>query len=453
MTKKRIILFGILFIAVEIIVGLVIILADQGAFTKKEENTHLSYVGLWEPAIINPLIEEYQRDNPKVSIEYEEKDPKRYFETLRNSLASDAPPDIFWWHSGWGPMLKNDLALLTESVLAAFDFEKTYYPVTKLDAKIGGGYRGIPLEFDGLALIYNKDLLKAKKLSNPPKTWTDLQRTYVPALSRVDENKTIISSAIALGTANNIANFSEIMGLLFLQNGVIFAKDGKINIDKSLALNGDNLGDKAAEFYIAFTKNPKVWDTAQPDSIRAFARGKVAMIFLPVHKLPTLQSQIKAAGGKVKFGVARVPQPPNVVPISWASYWLSGVSAKSKNQLEAWKFIKFLGERENLKKIFQEEAKIRKIGRPYPRIDMARELRSDPLLGAYVSDAPFAKSWYLHPDTFDGALNDKIVEKLKELVDTMLRGSGSTPSSLKKFSDAAVSIIAQYGGLGGITER
>ncbi len=448
MSKRKLTWTASALLLIVIIVGLVIIVVEKELFSKKEEPIFISYVGLWDPEIINSLKTEFQRQNPDITIEYEKKDPKLYFETLQNLLTQEKPPDIFWWHSGWGPMLKDNLAGIPEVILSVQKYEKTYYPVTRADVKIGGTYRGIPLEIDGLALVYNKKLLSAKELPKPPKTWSELQRVYIPALTKLDEKKNITSSAIALGTANNISNFSEIVGLLLLQNGVTFVKSGDINVHKSLALNGDNLGHKAIEFYTSFSKKPKVWGSTLPNSIRTFAKGKVAMIILPVYKLPSLQTQIKAAGDKVKFGVAKVPQPPNTPPVTWASYWLSGVSVKSEHQLESWRFVKFLSEPENLKKIFETESKIRKVGRVYPRVDMNKELRKDPLLSSYVAQAPFAKSWYFHSETFDNALNDRMIERLEELITRMVEGRGSTKSNLEKFAEKAKELLVNYGALG-----
>ena len=448
MSDRKLVLIVLSLFLLEIVASFVFIAREKKIFEKKEKPTFISYVGLWDPKIINPLKVEFQRQHPNVTVEYEKKDPRLYYETLKNLISSDKSPDIFWWHSGLGPLLKEHLAKLDEATLSTADYERTYYPITKADAKIGGFYRGIPLEIDGLALIYNKKLFAEKKLVKPPKTWSELQRVYVPALNKYDKKKGVLRSAIALGTANNISNFSEIVGLLLFQNGVSFVKNADVNVNKSLAINKDNLGERAIEFYTSFIAGKsRVWDTTLPNSIRAFAKGKVAMIILPAYKLPSLQTQVRAYGNKAKLGVAELPQPPNRTPVTWASYWLSGVSLKSEHQKEAWEFIKFLSEPDNLRKIFKEEVKMRKVGRPYPRVDMNKELRKDPLLVPYISQAPYAKSFYLHPETFDKSLNDGMVGAATELVTRMVEGKGATKSNLKKFAEKSKEILSRYGVL------
>ena len=232
---------------------------------------------------------------------------------------------------------------------------------------------------------------------------------------------------------------------MFRQNGAKFDQSSDIALNKSISIKGENLGQKALKFYSDFV--PQVWDRARPNSIRAFSKGGVAMIILPANKLSSLQSQIKATGNKVKFEVANVPQPPEVTPVTWGSYWLSGVSQKSFYQRESWEFIKFLGEPENLRKIFNKEKEFRGIGRPYPRIDMETELRSDKLLSPYVAQAKFAKSWYIHSGTNDRSLNDEMVTELGEMITRLAQGRGSPRTALGGFAAAAKEIAAKYGVL------
>ena len=444
MPERKIFLGSIIFLFVVIIGALTIVVREGDLFPTPEEPTFISYIGFWDPEIINPLKIEFQRQNPSITIEYEQKNPGLYFETLQNLISSKEQPDIFWWHSGWGPTLKNDLASLPEDILSTSKYEITYYPVTAFDAKIGGTYRGVPLEIDGLALIYNKQLLASSKL-DPPKTWSDLERFHVKKLNKYDKKLGIVKSAIALGTTKNITNFSDIVGMLFLQNRVVFVKDGSLNIENNVSIDGENLGQRTLDFYASFV--PKVWNDSQPNSIRAFTKGKVAMILLPANKIPSLQSQIKATGNKVKFGVANVPQPPEATPVTWASYWLSGVSVESTNQREAWEFIKFLGEPENLRKIFTKEKEFGSIGRPYPRKDMETELRSNKLLSPYVAQAKYAKSWYFHSGTNDDSLNDENIEALAGIVVRMSQGKGSAKNNLRKLGVSLVEIATKYGVL------
>ena len=69
---------------------------------------------------------------------------------------------------------------------------------------------------DGLGLYINEDLFATAGVT-PPTTWTEVI-SIVPRLT-VKNGSTIVTSAIALGTATNVEHFSDILALMFLQNG------------------------------------------------------------------------------------------------------------------------------------------------------------------------------------------------------------------------------------------
>src|SRR3990172_2091326 len=88
--------------------------------TKREPKpVFLKVIGFWDPKVFNPLKTQFQNKHPEITIEYEQKDPKRYFTNLKADLATTRTPDVFWWHSGWGPELKQYLASLPSAVLSS----------------------------------------------------------------------------------------------------------------------------------------------------------------------------------------------------------------------------------------------------------------------------------------------------------------------------------------------
>src|SRR3989304_47287 len=71
---------------------------------KTPEPTFLRVVGFWDTEVFNVIKKEFQDIHPEVTIEYEKKNPEHYYENLKADLVKDTGgPDIFWWHSGWGP--------------------------------------------------------------------------------------------------------------------------------------------------------------------------------------------------------------------------------------------------------------------------------------------------------------------------------------------------------------
>jgi len=412
----------------------------------------LRYVGLWDPEVINPLKLEYQKNHPEIIVEYEQKDISRYFPFLTSALNSESPPDLFWWHNSWGPVVKGALAAIPGDVYGSVEFEKTFYPITKNDLNLNGAYRGIPLEIDGLALLYNKNLLAAKGFKAPPADLISLKNNYAPILTTLDSQERVTVGGIALGSVNNVEHFSEIIGLFMLQNKVEFVRGGQNILAVNKTLDGRNLAADALAVYVSFLSKDKVWSSALPPSLEAFASGKVAMIYLPAYRIAELETLLASKNLRLNYGVAAAPQLIQSDPVSWGSYWVNGVSSKSEHQRQAWDFARFLSEKESLRKIFSIETKLRNIGRAYPRVDMADELRNDSKLGPYVSQAPYAQGWYLNSGTGDAVLNDKIIEvfarrvgentssnsqtgtisTIAEEIQPILQGVGLAPAGVKK---------------------
>ncbi len=428
------------------VVVVVVFLGLSFVFPKEKtpEPVFLRVVGFWDSEVFKVIKKEFQDKHPEVTIEYERKNPERYYENLKADLAKETgSPDLFWWHSGWGPALRSNLSNLPENVMSQKDYANTFYPITKTDLRLNGTYRGFPLEFDGLALLYNKKTFASRNFVEPPKTWTTLNQDYVPSLTSSNQ-KQIFTSAIALGSVGNVENFSDILGLFLLQNGVEFVKNGELNLYKNKVKDDNKLAIDAVDFYFSFSKKARTWDNTQPNSIEAFARGKTAMIVLPLHKIHNLAAYLRKESLTLDFGVEPVPQLPDSETINWGSYWALGVSQNSKKKEAAWELAKYMVEPDSLRKVYKNETEKNDFGRAYPRVDMAKEQTTHPYLAAYLVGAAKAKSWYLQDDTFDSGLNGSLIGIFKKHL-TNAETSASTDSSMKKLAAEIEPLLKKYG--------
>lgn len=378
----------------------------------KPAEINLTYWGLWEDEnTIKPLIAEYKQSHPNVTINYTKQAKFQYRERLQNALTSASGPDIFRFHNTWLPMLVSSLSPLPEKIMSASLFQSTFYPVHYENLKSNNQIYGIPLEIDTLALFYNEDLFQKGGVT-VPKTWEEL-RFVANRLTVRDEDNRIKIAGVALGTAGNIEHFSDILGLMFLQNST----DPK-KISSTIAKDGHNLGEDTLKFYTNFTLLDRVWDETMDNSINAFAGGKVAMIFAPSWEV----FEIKNLNPNLPFKVASMPQLPQSSK-NWATYWAEGVSNKSSNQQAAWEFLQFLSSKESLQKMYENASKIRLFGEPYPRLDMASLISQDPMAGPFVAQAKNnTTSWYFASRTYDNGLNDKNIKYLEDAVNSVLRG-------------------------------
>jgi len=95
----------------------------------------------------------------------------------------------------------------------------------------------------------------------------------------------------------------------------------------------------------------------------------------------------------------------------------------SKNIDEAWKFVKYLTSQEAERLAYQEASKIRLFGEPYSLVSLAPEVSQDPIVGAFVSQGPIYKSWYLSSNTFDLGINDEMIKYFEDGINATLSGT------------------------------
>lgn len=420
-------------------------LSKGGETPAPPKNIKLTYWGLWEPEeVMRPVIEQYQKlftkkySGSSIQIEYLRKPISQYRDTLQASIRAGEGPDIFRFHQTWVPMLREELAPLPQTIISNSDYEATFYPVTKADLLVGNSYVGIPLMIDGLALFYNEDLFQQAGITTPPTNWEELRIIAQKITKRDPQSNRIIISGAALGTASNIDNFSDILGLMMLQN------------QADLRDISDTLAKDALRFYTIFSVQDKIWDETALPSTQVFASGQVAMIFAPSWRVGNL----KEANRDLKFKTAPVPQLPGSA-VNWASYWVEGVSSRSHYQAEAWDFLKFLSQKETLRTLYTEEAKItnRVFGEPYPRRDMADSLLNEADIGPYIQAAPTAKSWYFASRTFDNGINDRLIKTLEDAVNSINQGApyandqahvAAVDAASKQAQQNAANILTQY---------
>lgn len=398
---------------------------------KSAEKITLEYWGLWEdPQVIQPLIDDYKRLNPNITINYQKMDHDHYREKLISRSKEGTGPDIFRFHNTWLPSIKEVVSQLPSSVISTSEMENTFYPVVKEDLKIGNYYYGIPLEIDGLILLYNDDLFKKAGITNPPRTWEEII-SYSTKLSVKNNSGKIVTSGIAMGSTSNVEHWSDIIGLMMLQSGIgvnnFNSEEGKGIVESYLRFRED-------------TSDNKVWDEYISDnSVTAFIEGKVAMIFAPSWQIIV----IKQNNPDINLKTATLPSLPGVSQVGIANYYVEGVSKYSKNQLEAWKFLKFMVQKENQTKMFAEASKIRTFGEPYSRVDLGSTLVQHPYLGALIEQARYMKSIPMVSRTYDYGLNDGIIKYVENAINQRANGS-NTSEALKTAQTGIDQILKKF---------
>lgn len=426
-------------IKILLIVAAILVLAIGGYFayrfltSRSSSGGEITWWGLWEDqSVVAPLISSYESSHSGVKINYVKQSPQDYRERLTSSLAKGTGPDIFTFHNSWVPMFKNDLDTLPAGTMNPADFAKNFYPIASSDLTSGTGIVGIPLEYDALTLYINEDIFN-KAGKTPPTTWDEL-RPLARELTVKDDQGVITQSGVALGRTENVDHWPEILALMMLQNGVDLSNP----VGKS--------AEDALTFFTLFSSVDGVWDATLPSSTQAFAAGKVAMYIAPSWRA----FEIQKANPTLKFKTVPIPQLPKDNPkqadITYATYWVQGVWARSSKKAAAWDFLKFLSTQDSLQKLYTNESKLRNFGEPYSRTDMANLLKDHPVVGSIITQAPGAQSWYLASRTFDGptGINSQMANYFGDAINAVADGKLTATKALQTVASGVTQVLAQY---------
>ncbi len=401
----------------------------------------LVYWGLWEDSkVMNQIIADFNREYPDIKVRYEKQDItklKNYVERLTTRIDQGNGPDIYRYHNSWPIQLKGYLAPLPSSVVESLELNTQYYDVIKNDISENGAFYGVPLQIDTLSLFINNELFEAGDIASPPTNWIELT-DIAGKLTVQDELGNIKTAGVALGTYDNINHASDIISLLLMQNRAnIYDLGGPTKQNAVEALG--------PRFYTAFaTDNEdggnKTWDRSFEDSKAAFTKGNVGMFFGYSWDI----FEIKEKNPELQFTIVPVPQLTGERSETVASYWIEGVSPKSKNQKEAFIFLNYLGKKETLEKLYKLQSSQRLFGELYPRRDMKSLLTSNPLLKPFLDQAEKAVSTPFSSDTYDGAMNDALNIYMGNAINSILEG-GSAETALDTLGAGEAQVLSKYG--------
>lgn len=373
----------------------------------------LNYWGLWEPSsVMDKTIKDFEAANPGVKIAYSQQRfatyESRIYTRLQQASSSTEPaPDIFRIHNTWLPKFKKYLSPMPSSIMTKDEYASTFYPTAIEDftAKDGQIY-AIPWEIDGLAVFYNKKIFQNANVKEVPKDW-DSFFELATTLTVKDSSNKITQAGVALGTSRNIKHSAEIVSFLLLQEGAEIIDSTKTKV----TLNTPK-GQKVFKQYTDFASgDTAVWSSTLRSDLEMFFAGKLAMMIAPSWRV----FDIIEAAPQIEFDMAPLPQlKANDFEVYYSTYWGDAVNSTSPNKEMAWKFVKYLSEKETQKQLYSASSTIRAFGEPYSRVDLNSEMQGKPYVSAIATMAPYMKSWQMGDESFVKAtINDAITEILE----------------------------------------
>lgn len=407
MDKRKMIIIVVVLVLILVLLAYAMIKRSQGV-----KNTtgpiELTYWGLWEDSsYMDEVIAKFEDQNPNIKINYSQKRFTQYEDNLFNALDDEnTTPDIVRINNTWTFKFEDKLSRVPPEIMDKKTYEDTFYTAATEDFTGSDGYLyAIPLEIDGLGMYYNIDLFARAGISKPPDDWDTLIENAIE-LTETNSKGEITQAGAAIGCANNINHSADILtALMLLHNVSMNSSDG------TQAAFNTSRGKQALEYYVQFALNEKedgikIWDCGLRNDLEMFAGGKLAIMFAPSWRV----FDIINMNSSVNFKTAPFPQlSGNDTPIYYGMYWGEAVSAKSPHQLEAWRFIKYLSEQEQLMSLFSVTSDYRAFGEPYSRKDLYDELAKVDYVGPFIEMAPFYKSWRIGDQTTsEEALNKAI---------------------------------------------
>ena len=246
------------------------------------------------------------------TLNYEAKDARTLSAELVEALASGAGPDLVILPQAELYAQLNKLLPLPYEAFPERNFRDAF--IREAELYLGqDGIFALPTVVDPLVMFVNKDLLAAARLPQVPKTWADLQ-AVIKNLTIADAAGNLTQSAIALGHFQNVAHAKDILAMLMMQAGNPIVAGSEAGLGPVLrqslgfAPGAGSPTLEALAFFGRFADPANSlysWNSAQPNSRDAFARGQLAFYLGYASEWPRLRQQ----NPQLNFDVAQVPQP------------------------------------------------------------------------------------------------------------------------------------------------
>lgn len=407
-TNKLYLIVGILIVGVFI---LLLYLVFGGFGGGQPQRVELEFWGVFdEPKAYNETIRAFRQSNPDINVRYVPFPFEEYEKAVIDALAAGRGPDIWMIQNTWLPKHKDKLIPLDQNDkdlnFKLLNFQQDFVDVAESDLVDNGQIYALPLYADTLALYYNKDLFNSAGISQPPKTWDEFNEA-VRILTKTDSRGNIETAGAAIGAARNINRSTDILMLLMIQSGTEMVDKERNEAAFANPAGFQLVGETALEYYTDFANPAKglyTWNDNLFYSIDAFVIERLAMMFNYSHQIPVIQ----AKAPRLNFDVALMPQvKDSSVRVDYANYFAPAVSAASKNQKAAWKFLTYLASRDGVLPYLRESL------RPTARRDLTDFQRTDPDLGIFAQQALSARSWY---QVDSGAIEQIFADMIEEVV-------------------------------------
>lgn len=346
-------------------------------------------MSLWLPSDekdnIEPIIAEYNKIHPNVSVVVEYSDNSQYQAKLLNAISTNTAPDMFVYRGGSLPLYKKAISPVPASVIEAKDYTNTFAEFSTKQLVSSNTIYGMPLGIATLGQIYNTQRFSDASISQPSKDWNEFVSNNTK-LRKLDGTN-LVSSGVALGTAA-IHNYPDIISILMIQNGATMTNQPPTQATFDQPISGGYYpGAKSLAFYASFAQSNKQnysWNDTLGDSTNALATDKTALII----DYPMSVKQIRKANPSINVSTSALPQTNVDLPYNYGATLVGSVSKDSKLSEIAWDFWGFATTKP-AQRIFSQNSYW-----PASRKDLIEEQKNDKDLGVFANQTATATDWY-----------------------------------------------------------
>jgi multiple sugar transport system substrate-binding protein len=229
----------------------------------------------------------------------------QYRESMVTKFTGGAPVDMLWVSDAWLPEFARAGWI---SPIDSFPSLMAYAPLTSdfcaRSTTFEGKHYGLTYYTDYMSFVYNKDILTAAGIANPPTTWEE-----VTAQSEVIKARGLLEYPVLIGMAQESWMIEFISALVYSHGGRQVDDSGAAVMDdpKAGALPALRwLADAVQRHKIV---SPGCVQTGELEVLKAATAGKAAFVLTPKYRLRLLNdpAQSQAAG---KYQQILMPSGP-----------------------------------------------------------------------------------------------------------------------------------------------
>jgi ABC-type glycerol-3-phosphate transport system substrate-binding protein len=258
---------------------------------RAKKKTEVVFWQLWSPRLIQPLIREFEAQNPNLAVRVEELPPRTETDSVLAALASGRPPDLCDMHSFDMPRFLAS-GVLSDWTAGVADLKPGIRGWEM--CSVGETIYGMPWVMDARALFYNRALFARAGLDSmrPPESWEELYRDAA-AIQRLGHG--VRGFDASAPDSENL--FSTFMPLAWGNGGGILSA----NLDSVCFDTPENR--QALAFFLSLRRVGMPGIEDEPD--RAFAAGQLGLMVSSA----SLMLRIDREAPALRYGVAGVPPP------------------------------------------------------------------------------------------------------------------------------------------------